>query len=420
MDQEDKETKKDDIGELKKKLKNVCLYGIHGAAGLFMGIALSALTIILSNIGEHFILSNIEEHFGVIGISGIQFRIIEVLPPMTVVFVVYGAYIGYIFNEYKSSSKLAKLGIFSGSIGAIATVFLFDRLLSQGDFGMIMYFAIIFAIAGLVYGIPKIKTMVSAAALGAFGGASGSGIYIIGQNIIIYLNNLWLHENTAVKAFIFLCFSLLAIGVAGASIAIGMYWAEKISYTTRSLPKLLKLSRNTGIILIIFIILILFIFPGIPYARTSTHIVLNNEKSTVYVPVLLDEKGHVTEMYKRLKITGNATTAIIETEHGKALKISGTGLIKINTEESQRRPQHTPDAIDNFLKGFAISMSDDTLSLDSHVIKVWVYSEDDGTEFTFDVLRHSGWGKALSVHAHQELVRGWQTVDFSVKTLILD
>jgi hypothetical protein len=43
------------------------------------------------------------------------------------------------------------------------------------------------------------------------------------------------------------------------------------------------------------------------------------------VPVLLDENKTVLKMYETPEITGNVSTTIIDTEYGKALKISGSG-----------------------------------------------------------------------------------------------
>lgn len=64
------------------------------------------------------------------------------------------------------------------------------------------------------------------------------------------------------------------------------------------------------------------------YAITSTSIDWESETEniTIYVPVLLDENKSVLKMYDKTIITGNITTAIIDTEHGKALRISKSGL----------------------------------------------------------------------------------------------
>lgn len=63
-------------------------------------------------------------------------------------------------------------------------------------------------------------------------------------------------------------------------------------------------------------------------ASSSAYIYLepSADKITIYVPILLDENKNVLKMYESPTIEGNFTTTIIDTEHGKALKISGSGL----------------------------------------------------------------------------------------------
>ena len=76
-----------------------------------------------------------------------------------------------------------------------------------------------------------------------------------------------------------------------------------------------------------FISLLVFFGPQ-QDASTSSSIYLESgtEKITIYFPVLLDENKNVLEMYEKPTITGNTTTAVIDTEHGKALMISRSGL----------------------------------------------------------------------------------------------
>ena len=73
---------------------------------------------------------------------------------------------------------------------------------------------------------------------------------------------------------------------------------------------------------------LLLFFGGQDDATTSTsiHIESSAENITIYVPVLLDENKNVLKMYENPEITGNVTTAVIDTEYGKALMISGSGL----------------------------------------------------------------------------------------------
>lgn len=79
--------------------------------------------------------------------------------------------------------------------------------------------------------------------------------------------------------------------------------------------------------LISFISLFFFFGPH-QDSSTSASIYLESsaEKLTIYVPVLLDENKKVLKMYEKPTITGNVTTAVIDTEYGKALMISRSGL----------------------------------------------------------------------------------------------
>ncbi|HUV83557.1 MAG TPA: hypothetical protein VMW53_10865 [archaeon] len=89
-----------------------------------------------------------------------------------------------------------------------------------------------------------------------------------------------------------------------------------------------------GTIFIIFAVLmpnsplsLLLFFGPQEDATTSTSINIESsaENITIYVPVLLDENKNVLKMYENPEITGNVTTAVIDTEYGKALMISGSG-----------------------------------------------------------------------------------------------
>lgn len=60
----------------------------------------------------------------------------------------------------------------------------------------------------------------------------------------------------------------------------------------------------------------------------SISIMSGAEEITIYIPVLLDKNNNVMKMYDTATIEGNLITTIIDTEHGKAFKISGPGLGK--------------------------------------------------------------------------------------------
>jgi hypothetical protein len=71
-----------------------------------------------------------------------------------------------------------------------------------------------------------------------------------------------------------------------------------------------------------------FFFGPQEEATTSTSISIESstENITIYVPVLLYENKTVLKMYENPQITGNVTTAVINTEYGKAFMISRSGL----------------------------------------------------------------------------------------------
>ncbi len=376
-------------------LKSMLIYGIHGALGLFTGIGLLMLILLI------------------FGLSA------GIIPGLIVVFVIYGAYVGYIFGGQRSSSRLAKMGVIAGPFCGIVASFYLDSVVS---------YPVIVAIAGLIFGLPGIKNMVTLSVSGASGGAIGYGVYVLGENIIYLLNNSGMRGSLLIP-FIALFFFLLAIGIAGASIATGMYFARGTAYTRREIPRFLKIARNTGIALTV---LVLF-YPSIilvsiaHYASTSesVHIEAGNEKTILYVPVLLDENGEVLEMFEKPAITGNATTAIIDTDYGKALKISGSGVIGINMRQTHGIPEKTQEATEKFMNGFTISTSDSTHYGDikgSQTVDIWVYSEDDGTGLSFSVSRDNGWGAVLSLYTeeHRRLTEGWQVVRLSGGTIMYD
>ncbi|MGP8320967.1 MAG: hypothetical protein ACT6FE_01370 [Methanosarcinaceae archaeon] len=62
-------------------------------------------------------------------------------------------------------------------------------------------------------------------------------------------------------------------------------------------------------------------------ATTSTSIYIESsaENLTIYIPVLLGENKNVLKMYKTTGITSNVTTAVIDTEYGKAFMIRRSG-----------------------------------------------------------------------------------------------
>lgn len=181
------------------------------------------------------------------------------------------------------------------------------------------------------------------------------------------------------------------------------------------------------------------------YALTSASIDWESETEniTIYVPVLLDENKSVLKMYDKPEINGNITIAIIDTEHGKALKIikSGLGNNDVNINESHEKLKADEQTFDEFFKQFTISMSNYEspehfiqmpISESDPEIEAWVYSESDiekfSIHFTIDPktsLYESGSfssGIALDIGPQRwiHLRKGWQAVNLSLRKMVWD
>ncbi len=133
--------------------------------------------------------------------------------------------------------------------------------------------------------------------------------------------------------------------------------------------------------------------------RVLINITSGSKETTLYLPVLLDETGKVLEMYEKPAITGNATTALVDTDHGKALRISGTGTIEVNMSQTDGMLATNPEANEKFVNGFRLSTSNATRHGDIHgSVDAWVYSEDDtgeklevmSTETYFNLYKQKG------------------------------
>ncbi len=179
-------------------------------------------------------------------------------------------------------------------------------------------------------------------------------------------------------------------------------------------------------------------------SSTSTMIFLESMKNiTVYVPVWLDENMTVLEMYNTPVATDTVTTAIIDTEHGKALKINKLGRLNRYGEgnDVSFSGQHgllkeDVQTSDEFFRRFKISMSNYTPSehfidstyygVDSKVIDAWVYSDNDvdkfGLYFTIDPRNRIN-RIALSISTEGggiHLRKGWQIVNLSLQKIAWD
>lgn len=396
-------------------LKTIRSYGIHGALGLLMGIGAG---FILGFILIMLISSLAADFFTVI-------QGVTVLVTILVIYGIYGFYVGYIFGGDTKASKISITYAAAGIFGALVTAGLFAAgfITMSGD--SVPYLVPLFitlAFSGPVLGFPKIRKMVLMTVSSASGAALGYGIFISGQYIAVYINNV----QGLLAIFIAIPFSLLAIGIAGASIAIGLYLSEGTAHTVREIPEFLKRTRDAGIILTLFMLIFssLMFFSVAKYATTDVSIDISSGDGeiTVYVPVLL-ENGTIMEMYRNPAILGNATTEVIDTDHGKAFKISGSGSTRINLKTTGGLLATNPQANEKFINGFKLSTSNATnYGNGTGLMDAWVYSEEDGTGFKLSITRDNGWGRQITINTKQEvkLTRGWQEVSLSAGSMWYD
>ncbi len=179
-------------------------------------------------------------------------------------------------------------------------------------------------------------------------------------------------------------------------------------------------------------------------SSASTMIFLEPMKNiTVYVPVWLDENMTVLEMYNTPVTTDTVTTAIIDTEHGKALKINKSGRLNrygegnyVSFTGQYGLLKEDVQTSEKFFRRFKISMSNYTppehfidspyFGRDSKVIDAWVYSDNDvnnfGLSFFIDPRNRIN-RIALSIDTEGvgiHLRKGWQIVKLSLQTIAWD
>ncbi|MCZ7355459.1 MAG: hypothetical protein O8C66_13240 [Candidatus Methanoperedens sp.] len=375
-------------------------YGIHGALGLLIGIGIAVLIAFILGIMISFA---IPIYFNPGFLPGLVFVLI---------FVIYGAYVGHILGGREGSIRLLKMGLLAGVFsGTVFTAFLAANLIDLSN--PFNYISVsLFVIAVSMFAFPRPKNMLLLVAFSILGSALGYGVYLVGDNIAAYLNSA-LAVNFIIVFIITTVFLLVSIGIPGASIAIGMYILEGTTYTKHEIPMFLKILRIVGIVLTLIILLVasITIVNMAKYASISseTRIATNGEKTTIYVPVLLDENGKVLEMYEKPKLTGDAAAEIIETNHGKALKISGSGVFAVST--SQKFGRLSEKESTELVNRFVLSMSNTTHFGVGQRMYAWIYSESDVNEFRIDLTMDNGRGRILSINEEPiKLAKGWQEV----------
>jgi len=386
--------------------KSLRSYGIHGAFGLLMGVGAGYIIL--------FILSMVTSLT-----TAYSLTIVGTFT-LLIIYGLYGFYFGYIFGGQKRS-RISRTFAAAGIFGGLVTAFLL-----AGEFIKIFgYFEPLFismVFAGPILGFPKIKNMVIMTISSSLGAALGYGVDTSGQNLTVYLNST-LTQGVLFALFISIFFSLLAIGIAGASIAIGMYFTDGTAYIAREIPRFLKIIRGAGIVLTLILLLFstLLFLEGEKYPTTDVSIDISSTdgNTTVLIPVIL-ENGIVMEMYGKPAISGNAVTEIIDTDHGKAFKISGSGPIEIKMKQTGGWLARDPEANEKF-NGFTLSTCNVTGFLGIHnPIDAWIYSEEDGTMFSLSIQRSDGMGryKLITTQRKEKLIAGWQEVKFSVDDIM--
>ena len=395
-------------------IKSLRSYGIHGALGLLMGIGFGYIV---------FYMITILNSVSSLDLIGVSFTFASL-----VIYGIFGTYIGYVFGGQKKSSVTSKKYATAGIVGGLVSAFLlFGEYIKI--YGLLDPLFVTLVFVGLVLGFPKIKNIVIMTISCISGAVLGYGLNLYAQNIVVYVNSTW--TGGGLYALIIgIILTLFEIGIAGASIAIGMYFIERTAYTAREIPRFLKITRGAGIILA-FIILFASasLFLGVAkYATTDVSIDISSDdgNATVFVPAILED-GIVMEMYRKPAISRNAITEIIDTDHGKALKISGSGPIGIKMSQAGGWLAHDPEADNKFINGFTLSTSNAThfgeiRGQGLNNVDAWIYSEEDGTMFSISIMRDNGWGRAVSIKTEQKVkvIQGWQVVRLSVGGMMYD
>ncbi len=366
------------------------------------------------------------------------------------VFLVYRAAIG-IGNEQKRQlySTLA-LCIIIGIAAAFLTRANYPLL--EGDSGDYIKYLFVITTLGALIGAPGKRSMAILALAGFIGGAAGTFVYLQGVDFIYFIkepqrdflnylfNNLGMGMGSfimniirlSLAAFVTLIFSL-GVGIAGSSISIAMGFEKPARTNTRS--AYFNIIRKLGIGIAVFMLFsyayVLFTSGG-EYAITASGVSIDtdNKTATVYVPVFIDGKGVVLDVYDA-EIFGNATYEVIDTEYGKAMKITATGNILIFTKHPDGAKRSNSE-VNRYLKDFGLSMSDfKPLEGDATAIPpvkimpqtgIWVYSDSEIKSLSLMLGRDSGAGISYSMGfpyydssnnmmVPMNLTRGWQRIE---------
>ncbi|MDD5617178.1 MAG: hypothetical protein PHH85_13365 [Candidatus Methanoperedens sp.] len=325
--------------------------------------------------------------------------------------------------------------------------------LLEGDSGDYIRYTFVITALGALIGAPGKRSMAVLALAGFIGGAAGTFVYLQGVDFIYFIkeplrvvlnylfNNIGMGMGSfimniirlSLAAFVTLIFSL-GVGIAGSSVSIAMNYEKTGWINTRSVY--LNIIRRLGIGIAVFMLFsyayVLFTSGG-EYAIIASGVSIDtdNKTATVYVPVFIDSKGAALDVYDGSEIFGNATYEIVDTEYGKAMKVTATGNILIFTKHSDGAKRSNRE-VNRYLKDFGLSMSDfKPLEGDATEIPpvkimpktgVWVYSDSEIKSLSLMLGRDSGVGISYSIDfpyydrsknmmVPANLTRGWQKIE---------
>lgn len=323
----------------------------------------------------------------------------------------------------------------------------------EGDSGDYLRYVFVITTLGAVIGAPGKRSMAMLALAGFIGGAAGTFVYLQGVDFIYFIkeplrgvlnylfNNLGMGMGSFVMniirlslaAFVTLIFSL-AVGIAGSSVYIAMSFEKPVQVKSQS--KHNNILRKLGIGIAVFMLFsyayVLFTTGG-EYAITASGVSIDtdNKTATVYVPVFVDSKGADLDVYGGSEIFGNATYEIVDTEYGKAMKVTATGNILIFTKHPDGAKRSNRE-VNRYLKDFGLSMSDfkpfedDATTIPPVKIMpkagIWVYSDSEIKSLSLMLGRDSGMGISYSMvfpyydrsnnmMVPMNLTRGWQRIE---------